>query len=70
MSTSNEIALRRMPPNTFDDEAMMVQISVLGNKLLPEPMLTQICVTIWCHWGMIGYLWNVINYLYPGFKDN
>ena len=34
MSTSNEIALRWMPPNTFDDKATMVQISVFRQQAI------------------------------------
>ena len=32
-----------------------------GNKPLPEPMLTPICVSLWHHWAtMSSSLWNVV----------
>ena len=48
---SFEIALRWMPKTHW----LLVNIGsgnglvLSGNKPLPEPMLTRICVTIWCH---------------------
>ena len=42
-----------MPRNTFDDKSTFVQekpaLVPSDNKPLPEVMLTQIYVAIWCH---------------------
>ena len=41
-------ALRQMPQNTLDDNIGSGNNLVLsGNKLLPEPMSTQIYIAIW-----------------------
>ena len=51
VSTSCEIALARMPLETFDGKSSFVRVMVvpLGNRPIPEPMLTQIYVTAWRH---------------------
>ena len=51
-STSFEIALWWIPPNTFGEKSTFVQVMALvpsGNTSLPEPMLSKIYVAIWCH---------------------
>ena len=40
-----------MPQNLTDDKVNIGS----GNKLLPEPMLTQICVTMQLHEAKISY---------------
>ena len=50
--TCCEIALRRMSLDLTDDQVNIGSGNGLvpsGNKPLPEPMLTQIAVAIWCH---------------------
>ena len=49
---SCEIALMWVSLDFPDDQSTLVQVMALvpsGNKPLPEPMLTQIYVAIWCH---------------------
>ena len=47
-----EISVRWMPQNTFDDKSTNGSGNGLvpsGIKPLPERMVTNICVAIWCH---------------------
>ena len=51
-STSDEIALRWMPQNTYDEwvnTGLGKGLVLSGNKPLPEPMLTKIFVAIQHH---------------------
>ena len=48
LGTHCEIALRWMPWNPYD-KSTLGQIIADDNKSLPEPMLTQMYVTMWCH---------------------
>ena len=52
-SISCEITLGWMPQNIFDDKSTLVQVLAwhcqATSHSLPEPMLTQIPVTIWRH---------------------
>ena len=60
---------RWMPQDLTDDKLILVQVMACcysgnglvlsGNKPLPEPMLTIICITVWCHWATMTqpYSW-------------
>ena len=69
MSTSCEIALRWVVQNTFDDVGSGNGLVPSGNKPLPEPVLSQIYVTIWYHNGLIHeyHLWalGLLNHCHP-----
>ena len=46
------ITLRLFPSNLINNKAALVQLMAghhTGAKLLPEPMLTKMPDTIWCH---------------------
>ena len=52
ISISWKIALMYMPQNTSYNDVNIGSGNGLvpsGNKALPVPMLTQICLTTWCH---------------------
>ena len=62
-SLSSEIAPRWMPQDLTDDKSTLVQVmawcrQATLNKPLPEPMLTQISVTIWCHKTTMSWISN------------
>ena len=46
---SSGIVFRHIPHDYIDDKSTMGQVMAWCNKSLPEPMLTQILVTIWYH---------------------
>ena len=56
---SCEIASSWMSVDLNDDKSTMVQVMAWylmpsANKLLPEPMLAQIFIAIWCHYATIS----------------